>query len=158
MCSDILISLLPQHCDNVVAGIKTVELRRRKPNVPPGTRVWIYTKRPRACIAAVAVIEAIYEGSHNELWKRFGHRVAISRPDFDEYLAGSNRGYAIVLRSASSLYRLSAVPIEIMNLFADWRNSKLETRNSELENRNSIITQLPARRTLPRIGYRRDSV
>ena len=103
MCSDILISLLPQHCDNVVAGIKTVELRRRKPNVPPGTRVWIYTKRPRACIAAVAVIEAIYEGSHNELWKRFGHCIAISRPDFDEYLAGADRGCAIVLRSASSL-------------------------------------------------------
>ena len=103
MCSDILISLLPQHCDNVVAGIKTVELRRRRPNVPPGTRVWIYAKRPRACIDAVAVIEAIYEGSHNELWKRFGDRVALSRPDFDEYLAGSDRGCAIVLRSASSL-------------------------------------------------------
>jgi predicted transcriptional regulator len=103
MCSDILISLHPKHCDNVLAGIKTVELRRRRLKVLPGTRVWIYTKRPRACIAAVAVIEAIHEGSHSELWRKFGDRAAISRPDFDEYLAGVARGYAIVLRSAFSL-------------------------------------------------------
>jgi predicted transcriptional regulator len=105
MCSDILISLHPQHCDNVVAGIKTVELRRRRVRVSPGTRVWIYTKRPRACIDAVAVIESIHEGSHNELWRRFGHRVAITRPDFNQYLAGAKRAYAIVLRSASPLKR-----------------------------------------------------
>jgi predicted transcriptional regulator len=105
MCSDILISLHPKHCDKVVAGIKTVELRRRKLKVSPGTRVWIYTKRPRACIDAVAVIESIHEGSHNELWRRFGDRVAISRLDFDEYLAGANGGCAIVLRSAHPLKR-----------------------------------------------------
>jgi predicted transcriptional regulator len=105
MCSDILISLHPKHCDKVVAGVKTVELRRRKPKVSPGTRVWIYTKRPRACIDAVAIIESIHGGSHNELWQQFGDRIAISRPDFNEYLAGANGACAIVLRSAHSLKR-----------------------------------------------------
>jgi len=105
MCSDILISLHPKHCDKVVAGTKTVELRRRRPKVSPGTRVWIYTKRPRACIDAMAVIESIHEGSHNDLWRQFGDRVAISRLDFNQYLAGSNGACAIVLRSAHALKR-----------------------------------------------------
>jgi predicted transcriptional regulator len=105
MCSDILISLHPRHSDNVVAGIKTVELRRRRLRVSPGTRVWIYTKRPRACIDAVAVIDSIYEASHNELWRRFADRIAITRPNFNKYFAGANRAYAIVLRSASPLKR-----------------------------------------------------
>lgn len=106
MCSDILISLHPQHCDNVISGIKTVELRRRKPKVSPGTRVWIYSKRPRACIDAVAVIESIHEGSHTHLWRKFGYRVAISRLDFYEYLAGADSACAIVLRSVYPLKRV----------------------------------------------------
>ncbi|MGO8793019.1 MAG: ASCH domain-containing protein [Terriglobia bacterium] len=105
MCSDILISLHPKYCDKVMAGIKTVELRRRRLKVSPGTRVWIYTKRPRACIDAVAVIESIHEGSHNELWRQFGNRVAISRLDFNEYLAGASGACAIVLRSVHPLKR-----------------------------------------------------
>ena len=48
-------------------------------------------------------------------------------------------------RTHTPPHRLSVVPGEIMKQFADLRNSKFE-------NRNSIITQLPARRTLPRIG------
>lgn len=105
MCNDILISLRPTHCDNVIAGIKTVELRRRRPGVLPGTRVWIYTKQPRGRVDAVAIVEEVHEGSCRQLWKRFGKRIAISRPDFEAYLAGVDRGYAIVLRSATPLKR-----------------------------------------------------
>ena len=105
MCSDILISLHPRHCDNLVSGRKTVELRRRKIAVRPGTRVWIYSTRPRACIEACAIVEDVFSGSHDELWDAFGDKVAVSRGEFDHYFAGTVDAHAIVLREVATLKR-----------------------------------------------------
>lgn len=103
MCRDILISLQPEHTQNVLSGRKTIELRRRRLHVEPGTRVWIYTKQPRGCIEAVAVLGAVHEDTHDELWRRFGAQVGISRSAFDAYLAGTERGYALEFTSVSAL-------------------------------------------------------
>ena len=105
MCSDILISLHPRHCDNLVSGRKTVELRRRKMAVRPGTRVWIYSTRPRACVEACAIVEDVVSGSHDELWNEFGDKVAVSRCEFDHYFAGTVDAHAIVLRDVATLKR-----------------------------------------------------
>ncbi len=105
MCSDILISLHPRHCDNLVSGRKTVELRRRKMAVQPGTRVWIYSTRPRACVEACAIVQDVFSGSHDELWNRFGDKVAVSRREFDHYFSGTVDGHAIVLREVETLKR-----------------------------------------------------
>ena len=105
MCSDILISLHPRHCDNLVSGWKTVELRRRKIAVQPGTRVWIYSTHPRARIEACAIVEGVFSGSHNELWNAFGDKVAVSRCEFDHYFAGTADAHAIVLREVGCFIR-----------------------------------------------------
>ena len=42
----ILISLASRHAENIFAGPKLVEVRRRTMNVVPGTTVWIYVKLP----------------------------------------------------------------------------------------------------------------
>lgn len=103
MYRDILISLRPEHTRSILSGQKTIELRRRPLRVEPGTRVWIYTKQPRGCIEAVAVLGAVHEDTHDELWRRFGTQVAISRSAFDAYLAGTERGYALEFASVSPL-------------------------------------------------------
>ena len=104
-CNDILISLHPEHSDNVLNGRKTVELRRRRLHVAPGTRVWIYTKQPRGQVDAYAIVEAVHDASPGELWTRFGRQVAISRSAFDDYLSGSDTGCAIVFASVWRLNR-----------------------------------------------------
>ena len=105
MCSDILISLHPRHCDNLVSGRKTVELRRRKMTVQPGTRVWIYSTHPRAGVEACAIVEGVFSGSHDQLWNAFGDKVAVSRCEFDHYFAGTTDAHAIVLREIAPLKR-----------------------------------------------------
>lgn len=104
-CNDILISLHPEHSENVLSGRKTVELRRRRLNVTPGTRVWIYTKQPRSRVDAYAIVSEVHEGSQDELWTMFGSQVAITRSAFDNYLSGSETGCAIVFSSVSRLRR-----------------------------------------------------
>lgn len=102
-CTDILVSIYPCHTTNIINGTKRVELRRRPIRVPRGTRVWIYSTRPRACVDAFAIIDSVYELKPTELWRRFGRDASISRQDFDEYFAGLEIGYALVLRNVIAL-------------------------------------------------------
>jgi predicted transcriptional regulator len=109
-CSDILISLEPHHSDNVLSGRKTVEVRRRRIHVQPGTRIWIYTKRPRARVDGFVIVESVHSGSGEELWTRFSSELALSRPHYDSYMSGCRTGCAIVIRSAVALDK--AIPLE----------------------------------------------
>ncbi len=47
---EILISLKPKHANEIFDGGKTVELRKRRPKIKPGTRVWIYATSPIAAL------------------------------------------------------------------------------------------------------------
>jgi len=111
-CSDILISLEPRHSDNVLSGRKTVEVRRRRVNIQPGTRIWIYTKRPRAQVDAFAIVESVHDGSRDELWTMFSSKLALPRSLYDAYMSGCRTGCAIVLQSVSPLEK--AIPLEDM--------------------------------------------
>lgn len=105
MCSDILISVDVEHSDNLLSGRKTVEVRRRRPRIEPGTRVWIYTKVPRAAIEAVGIVEEVHEASAGVLWNRYSEEVAISRTRLEEYLAGASSSCAIKFSSITPLPR-----------------------------------------------------
>jgi predicted transcriptional regulator len=109
-CTDILISLEPHHSENVLSGRKTVEVRRRRVSVAPGTRIWIYTKRPRARVDAFAIVDSVHQGSQDELWTMFGSKLALSRSSYDRYMSGCRTGCAIVLKSVSRLER--AIPLD----------------------------------------------
>lgn len=98
-CTDILISVYPCHAKNIINGSKRVELRRRAIRVPCGTRIWIYSTRPRACVDAFAIVDAVHELKPAELWRRFGREASVSRQDFDDYFGESEIGCALVLRN-----------------------------------------------------------
>lgn len=100
---DIVISLDMEHSDNVLAGTKTAEVRRRRPRVGAGTRVWIYSKKPRARIDMVATVSSIHEGSAKDLWERFGAESAISGQHFFSYLNGASRPCVIRLERVRAL-------------------------------------------------------
>ena len=112
MCSDILISLDLEHSENLIAGIKTVELRRRRLSIRKGSRVWIYTKKPRASVNAVGLVLAVHAGSADVLWRKFSTRLAISREHFDRYLLGATEGCAIEFSEVNLLQE----PIQLSDL------------------------------------------
>jgi predicted transcriptional regulator len=95
---NILISVEDRHARCMLSGSKTVELRRRTLRIAPGTRVWIYTKLPKARVGLVATVDKIDAARPNELWDRYQAQVAVSHRDFVEYFDGVVVGYAIVFR------------------------------------------------------------
>jgi predicted transcriptional regulator len=115
-CTDILISVHPCRTTNIINGSKRVELRRRAIRVPRGTRIWIYSTRPRACVDAFAIVDAVHELKPTELWRRFGQDASVSRQDFDDYFAGLEIGYALVLRNVIALQ--PTLPLELIRIKA----------------------------------------
>ena len=99
-CRDILISLEPAYTRAILDGTKTVELRRRRVHAEVGTRVWLYSKAPRARVEGTARIQRIDEGDLKGIWSEYSREAGVSRAEFDNYFKGCNKGCAIVLVGA----------------------------------------------------------
>jgi predicted transcriptional regulator len=94
--SDILISVLPQYVERFLSGQKTVELRRRPIRIPPRTRVWIYSKKPRGMVELLGVVDSVHLYSPRTIWEKFGRQTGLARHDFNAYFEGVEKGCAIV--------------------------------------------------------------
>lgn len=112
----ILISLSPRHAENIFAGRKQVELRRRTMNVLPGTIVWVYVKVPVGSIVGRAKIRAIHVSSPTALWRQFGPVSGLSRSEFFDYFNGVAGGVALVLENVERLHR--ALSLEALRQLA----------------------------------------
>lgn len=99
----ILISLESRHADNIFAGNKRVELRRRTMNVSPGATLWIYVKLPVGSIVGHARIGKVHASSPATLWRRYGSVSGLSRREFFEYFGGAEQGVALVLEQSMRL-------------------------------------------------------
>ena len=100
---DILISVEERHTSNMLAGHKSVELRRKSLNISSGTRVWIYSKLPRGQVQALAVVDKVVTDTPKNIWKSYGAQSAISKSEFDAYFADAETGYAILFKEVRPL-------------------------------------------------------
>lgn len=99
----LLISLEERHAQNIFAGTKRVELRRREMRVEPGTTVWIYVKLPVGCVTGYATVDTTHTMSPAQLWRRFGSSSGLKRVEFFDYFAGLEKAFALGLRDAQVL-------------------------------------------------------
>jgi predicted transcriptional regulator/DNA-binding XRE family transcriptional regulator len=108
---DVIFSIRPNHAEKILAGTKTVELRRRfTADVRPGTLALIYTTSPTRALTGFAKISGVQKLAVPDLWQQ--HRVAacLKKGDFEAYFSGLDRGYAIMLSSARPLSRPVGLP------------------------------------------------
>jgi predicted transcriptional regulator len=99
----ILISLTPRHAENIFAGHKLVELRRRTMHITPGTKAWVYVKLPVGAIIGRVTIRAIHNSTPASLWRRFGLVSGLSRSEFFGYFSGVTKGVALELEDVKEL-------------------------------------------------------
>jgi predicted transcriptional regulator len=105
--SHAIISIHPKHVAHIRAGLKTVEIRKRKVALSPGSYLWIYTTLPVGAIQLVVEIAGIDVLSPGHAWKRFEDAIRISRSEYEEYVDGRDRISVIrlgkVMRLSNSL-------------------------------------------------------
>lgn len=102
----LLISLHPRHCQNILAGNKTIELRKRSPRkrslkaikpvffpgnkqglIPKFTQILMYETNPTAAIVGLTTPTEILEHTCSE-WHEFTSELCLSVSEIEEYLGG----------------------------------------------------------------------
>lgn len=91
----VLLSINPQHVDNILKGIKRYEFRRRIFARRDVTSVLIYCTKPVGKLVAEFDIAGIIEDEPESLWATTASGSGISKDFFDLYFSGRPRGFAL---------------------------------------------------------------
>lgn len=100
---DVLISLSERFVAAFRSGAKTAEVRRRRLNVPPNTRIWMYTKLPKGRVELVGRVVEVVAASPTILWRKYGRQTGLVRHEFFAYLDGCEIAYVILISDVKSL-------------------------------------------------------
>src|SRR5260370_42237320 len=93
-----VLSIRPTYIERILAGRKTIELRRRFPTtVEPDSLVLLYSTSPVQSIVASAQLKGVSQLSVRQLWSQFGTASAVTRAEFDAYFQGKTLGCALQL-------------------------------------------------------------
>lgn len=90
MPRSLLISTLPTFVEQILTGTKTVELRRKKPQLRPGAAVYMVK-----AVVARAQLAGIVSLPPARLWEEVG--------EFFHYFAGCSIGHGLVLSCVEKL-------------------------------------------------------
>ena len=95
MCK-LLMSINPQHVDNILAGTKRFEFRKTKckENI---NAILIYSTAPVMKIVAEVEVIGILEGSPQSVWNRTSLDAGIDKTFFDKYYEGKQTAVAYAL-------------------------------------------------------------
>lgn len=105
----LLLSLHPRFATAILQGDKTVELRRQRVAVPPGTPVIIYATSPVMALLGTACLTSVDTATPAQVWRRHRAACGISRTEYAAYMDGAAQASALVLHSPRSLS--STVPL-----------------------------------------------
>lgn len=107
-----MLSLKPRFAEAILAGTKTVEVRRVMPRITVPTLALLYASRSERALVGTCVVRSVARYPTDELWRLHGADTALSRLEFDAYLEGRDRGVALLLEHPERL----ATPIPLHTL------------------------------------------
>ncbi len=114
----IVLSLKPRFAEAILAGVKTVELRRTVPKIVIPTRALLYASSPVRALLGTCVITSVRSADLAALWHAYGSRSELSFQEFQQYFEGVAKGTALTLSDPQTLSR----PIPLQDLRAKPRN------------------------------------
>lgn len=94
-----LLSVHPRFATAILAGSKTVEVRRQRVAAPPGTAVFLYATAPTMAIVGMARIAAVHVASPREVWSASRSRTGITRREYDAYMSGATQASGLTLEA-----------------------------------------------------------
>ena len=93
----LFLSLRPRFAELLLNGQKSVELRRVRPDVAPGTSVLLYASSPTMKLVGRAEVAEVKVARTGQIWKEHGSETGISRSEFNDYFEGLDEAVAIRL-------------------------------------------------------------
>ena len=108
----VLLSVRPRFADALLNGTKTVEMRRRPIRLPGGALCLLYASSPTRALTGALRVASIDHGTPDELWRRHGPRTALTRDEYDDYLAGRSTACALVITAVIAFH----IPVPLAEL------------------------------------------
>ena len=93
----VVLSLKPRFAEAILAGDKTVELRRTEPKIVVPTRALLYATTPVRALLGTCVITSVESADLAVLWREYGSRTALLYHEFHQYFEGVDVGTALTL-------------------------------------------------------------
>jgi len=97
MCA-ILLSINPDHVENIMNGTKTYEFRKNACKRPV-EKILIYSTKPIMRVVGEAEIEDILIDDPETIWEKTRKRSGINKSFFDQYFANRNQAVAYELKN-----------------------------------------------------------
>src|SRR4029077_5550410 len=91
----LLISIRPQWVRQILAGTKTIELRRRPPRLSKPVSALIYETSPIYRLRASCLMGPVSSHLPETLWGQVGHRSCVSKQEFDAYFGDRKQAHGI---------------------------------------------------------------
>lgn len=95
--SPLVLSIGPEYANKIVAGTKSVELRRKFSKRWIGCRTVLYATSPEKRLVGEARIANVISSDPDRIWNTFSGELGCSRLEFDNYVASSAEVFALVL-------------------------------------------------------------
>lgn len=96
--SQLLLSINPEHVENILLGTKQVEFRKTRCRRNVNSIVF-YATAPQKMVVAEAEIQEIIEDEIDEVWRQTSDLAGISYSFFRSYYQGRTRAVAYRLRN-----------------------------------------------------------
>ena len=110
--SVVLLSLKPRFASAIIDGTKTVEVRRERAHISPGSVGLVYATSPvRALIGAVG-IGVVETWRPSTVWRKWGSQTGLLHREFAAYLADAHLATAIELIGIAKFPR----PVDLAEL------------------------------------------
>lgn len=108
----LLLSVRPRFARALLDGTKTVEVRRRFPDVPAGTPVVLYSSSPERALLGTMRVRALVRIEAEDIWRTYKDEISIQWDELSAYLNGASMSSVLELESPVTWRH--AVPLDSM--------------------------------------------
>ena len=116
MAEALLLSIRPRFARLLFDGSKTVELRRKTPNVQAGMIVLVYESSPTMALVGSGTIKSVEVGSPDVMWATAEDQAGLSRLEYDKYFEGCGQATFLGL---TNLLRFTQ-PVTLSDMRERW--------------------------------------
>jgi predicted transcriptional regulator len=96
--TNIVMSIRPEYADKIMAGQKTIELRRRIPkSMRPGQTLFIYASSPQKALVGAAIVTDVKCLPVSRLWQQYAQSACVQEETFRRYFCGMDEGFGLLL-------------------------------------------------------------
>ncbi len=90
MSRSVLLSVRPRFAHALLRGTKTVEIRRRFPDVPADTTVVIYSSTPDKAVLGTMRSAGLVRSTPAQIWRDYSTVMELTRAQLTDYLKGAS--------------------------------------------------------------------